>query len=67
VKPADLADLRRDVEAIARGSDPVLLLSSRSGFDPALRAERGVRLVGPADLFRPHLDDDARATARRGR
>jgi uncharacterized protein len=65
VKPAHLADLRRDMASIAPGADPALLLFSRSGFDPALRAEPGVRLVGPADLFRANLDFEAAAPVRR--
>jgi AAA+ ATPase superfamily predicted ATPase len=56
VKPAHLADLKRDVASIAAGADPALLLFSRSGFDPALRSVPGLRLVGPADLYRASLD-----------
>jgi len=61
VKPGDLADLRRDVARIAPGSDPELLLFSRSGFDPALRRVGRVRLVGLADLFRANLDVERHA------
>jgi AAA+ ATPase superfamily predicted ATPase len=66
MKPTHLADLRRDVTSIAPGSDPALLLFSRSGFDPALRSVPGVRLVRPADLFRAHLEYEA-VVARSGR
>lgn len=65
VKLAHLADLRRDVAKIAPGADPALMLFSRSGFDPALRSMPGVRLVGPADLFRANLDYEAANPARR--
>jgi AAA+ ATPase superfamily predicted ATPase len=58
-KPGNLADLRRDVTSIDRLAAPVLLLFSRSGFDPALRSAADVRLVSPADLFRSHLDYEA--------
>ncbi len=66
VKPAHLADLRRDVASIAPGSDAALLLFSRSGFDLALRSVPGVRLVNPADLFRANLEYEG-AVARSGR
>lgn len=59
VKPADLADLRRDVARIDPAASPILILFSRSGFDGALRSEPNVRLVGPPDLFRAHLDWEA--------
>jgi hypothetical protein len=42
------------------------MLFSRSGFDPALRSESGVRLVSPADLFRANLEYEG-AVARSGR
>jgi AAA+ ATPase superfamily predicted ATPase len=66
VKPGDLADLRRDAARIAGPAEPELLLFARSGFDPALRAAPGVRLVRPADLFRADLDYE-RASGRPGR
>ncbi len=56
VKPGHLQDLQRDATTIVRGGEPTYLLFSRSGFDPALRSVPGVRLVGPADLFRAALD-----------
>jgi hypothetical protein len=56
MKPADLADLRRDVGLVAPGSDPVLLLYARSGFDRNLAAEPGVRLIHLPELFRPELE-----------
>lgn len=56
MKPRDLADLRRDAARLVRGTDATYVLFSRLGFDPALRAETAVRLVTPADLFRPALD-----------
>jgi uncharacterized protein len=65
VKPADLADLRRDAVAIAGDTTPEFLLFSRSGFDPALRSEPGVRLVTLADLFRADLDFEAAGSAGR--
>ena len=55
-KPRDLDDLREGVARIARGTQPELVLFSRSGFDRALRPESGVRLVKPVDLFRPSLE-----------
>ena len=56
MKPGDLADLRRDVAAVAPRARPELLLYARSGFDRNLAAEPGVRLVGLRDLFRAELD-----------
>ena len=56
MKPGDLADLRRDVAAVAPRDRPELLLYARSGFDRNLAAEPGVRLVGLRDLFRAELD-----------
>ncbi len=66
VKPGDLAGLGRDVAAISAPDDPTLLLFSRSGFEPALRSVPGVRLVSPADLYRPALEYEAGATRREG-
>ncbi len=56
VKPADLANLRRDVGLVAPGDDPLLLLYARTGFDRNLAAELGVRLIRLPELFRPELE-----------
>lgn len=56
VKPADLANLRRDVGLVAPGDDPLLLLYARTGFDRNLAAELGVRLIRLRELFRPELE-----------
>lgn len=63
MKPADLANLRRDAALVAPGDRPELLLYARSGFDRNLRAEPGVRLVGLRDLFRPQLEFERRGLA----
>lgn len=55
-KPADLADLRRDVDAIASGARPELFLFSRSGFDRNLPDDERVHRVGLRDLYRGELD-----------
>lgn len=60
MKPADLADLRRDAALVAPGDRPELLLYARSGFDRNLRDQPGVRLVGLRDLFRPELESERR-------
>ena len=56
MKPADLADLRRDASLVAPDDDPGLLLYSRSGFDRNLSAGPRLRLVGLPDLFRAELE-----------
>jgi len=65
MKPADLADLRRDVGLVAPGDDPVLLLYARAGFDRHLAAEAGVRLVHLPELFRPELEFEKRTSSGR--
>jgi AAA+ ATPase superfamily predicted ATPase len=56
LKPGDLADLRRDVAAVAPGAAPRLFLFSRSGFDRNLVADHEVTLVQLRDLFRADLE-----------
>jgi AAA+ ATPase superfamily predicted ATPase len=56
VKPADLADLRRDVAAQAPASTPRLFLLGRSGFDRNLGGDADVTLVRLRDLFAADLE-----------
>ena len=60
MKPADLADLRRDVALVAPGSRPELFLFSRSGFDRHLSSEVGVTRVSLSDLYRADLEYERR-------
>lgn len=55
-KPADLSDLRRDVETIAPGVHPELFLFSRSGFDANLPRDERIHRVGLRALYRAELD-----------
>lgn len=57
VKPADLDELRANAARVSPGSSPELMLVSRGGFDPNLRAVAVTR-VTLADLFRKELDPD---------
>jgi hypothetical protein len=56
VKPGDLESLRRSVGIVALGARPRRFLFSRSGFDPHLRAESDLELVGLRELFRADLE-----------
>ncbi|MHB8892918.1 MAG: ATP-binding protein [Candidatus Limnocylindrales bacterium] len=56
LKPADLADLRRDCATVAPGDQPRLFAYSRSGFDRNLAGDPDVTLVGLRDLFAADLD-----------
>lgn len=65
VKPADLDELRRNVDQASPGARPRLLLFSRSGFDDNLRGQTDAELVSLRGLFSPALDADRRATTAR--
>jgi hypothetical protein len=66
MKPADLADLRRDVALVAPGSRPELFVFSRSGFDRHLSSEVGVTRVRLSDLYRADLEYERRRSAAAG-
>lgn len=62
LKPADLSELTTNVGLVAPGARPELMLVSRSGFDPNLRAS-GATLVDLPALFRKALDPETRRSA----
>lgn len=56
LKPADEAELRRNVAKVAPDQNPELFLFSRSGFDRNLRTSSTAHLVKLADLYAGGLE-----------